>query len=539
MQKKILSVILAALMIITMIPMTVNAAPIPGGVTKYEDGYIYLNQSDTQDLLELLYFGENVSTIKTAIEFMTATTWAGLINLFADYALDLFLPDLFPKAEKIEEACNGNGVIIKLSIPITVASQPGTPQPPPMPLIKTYASARVSQANIVDINVIVNQSVSAIKKINVTRVTIQFENDPKEYEFTKNGKTTNQWDYVLNKNNLKSGTVNATIQVYDGDKRVATQNRRFTGSGSQSITTSNSLSVKTTENGNYTITVPANLIVNCYSSPTATSSSTIISARSIAYTISATQKLTMSDGSVRYFFKSGDNPPKDLYFVYTSSMSVVYTTTVISKPTITPKKEEATLTPAKSPVVIKGALAYVTVEKGQSIEFTNVSSSEWPTVYGNDSNKCDLVIYNSNGSQGTVAPNTSGGFGLIMGGKAVVTAISENIEFYFGAELLDKIIKVKETTTKAIHYVTVKSGQTIEFTNVTSTEWPGVSKKGDNEYTLVIYNSNGSQGTVAPNATGGFGLIMGGRAVVTATGENLEFYFGAELLDKVIKVKRL
>lgn len=85
-------------------------------------------------------------------------------------------------------------------------------------------------------------------------------------------------------------------------------------------TPSQSLSVVSTVEGSFRVTVPANYRLDCFQSPTATTRSTYVSAKSASYTISCTKRLTMSDGTTRYFFRSGDN--KDLYFVFTSSMSL-------------------------------------------------------------------------------------------------------------------------------------------------------------------------------------------------------------------------
>jgi len=74
----------------------------------------------------------------------------------------------------------------------------------------------------------------------------------------------------------------------------------------------------------YIVTIPANYRVDCFSSPTATTRSTYISERASPYAIYPTKRLEMSDGTTRYFFVSGDTPPKDLYFARTASMSVVH-----------------------------------------------------------------------------------------------------------------------------------------------------------------------------------------------------------------------
>ena len=82
------------------------------------------------------------------------------------------------------------------------------------------------------------------------------------------------------------------------------------------------LSVLSTVDGIYTVTIPANLTLDCYPSQTATTRSSWITSSTTSYQITCTQQLNMSDGTIRYRFVSGDNPPKDLYFEFTSSMRV-------------------------------------------------------------------------------------------------------------------------------------------------------------------------------------------------------------------------
>jgi hypothetical protein len=78
----------------------------------------------------------------------------------------------------------------------------------------------------------------------------------------------------------------------------------------------------TSAEGVFRITIPANYRVDCFASATATTRETFISARSAPYIITATKRVVLPNGTTRYFFRSGDNPPKDLYFEFTSGMSV-------------------------------------------------------------------------------------------------------------------------------------------------------------------------------------------------------------------------
>lgn len=81
------------------------------------------------------------------------------------------------------------------------------------------------------------------------------------------------------------------------------------------------ISISSIVSGEWSIAIPASYKLVCYDSATATKSSIYyISAKSAPYTLTCTQKATLSDGRVRYFFVSGDS--KELWFDYTSSMYV-------------------------------------------------------------------------------------------------------------------------------------------------------------------------------------------------------------------------
>lgn len=95
------------------------------------------------------------------------------------------------------------------------------------------------------------------------------------------------------------------------------------GSNNSNSNSGNSiaLNVRSIENGNWFVTIPANYKLVCYDSASATKSSTYyIAAQTAPYKLTCTQKATLSNGKVRYFFVSGDN--KNLWFDYTSGMSV-------------------------------------------------------------------------------------------------------------------------------------------------------------------------------------------------------------------------
>lgn len=95
------------------------------------------------------------------------------------------------------------------------------------------------------------------------------------------------------------------------------------GKSSQNTTIRTVLS---TISGKWAVTIPANYKLICYdSASTAKNSTYYIAAKTLSYTLTCTQQASLSNGKTRYFFVSGDG--KNLWFDYTSGMSVVPSTT--------------------------------------------------------------------------------------------------------------------------------------------------------------------------------------------------------------------
>ncbi len=103
-----------------------------------------------------------------------------------------------------------------------------------------------------------------------------------------------------------------------------------------------SISVKERIAHKYNITVPANYLLKNYTSELDmnANSKNNVEKQSSSYTIRSTERVILSNGTVRYKWKSGDTPPKTLWFNYDSSaMSVTamhdYSDSVVKEPTCT------------------------------------------------------------------------------------------------------------------------------------------------------------------------------------------------------------
>lgn len=126
---------------------------------------------------------------------------------------------------------------------------------------------------------------------------------------------TGSYTYVVKKTTGKSS--NSIIGYIRFGDRVAPAPE----SGTSPVSPSPD-STESTETGKWTVTIPANYKLICYDSATATQQSAYwMSAKPAAYTLTCTKKATLSNGTTRYFFVSGDN--KNLWFNYNSQMSVV------------------------------------------------------------------------------------------------------------------------------------------------------------------------------------------------------------------------
>lgn len=168
----------------------------------------------------------------------------------------------------------------------------------------------------------------------------------------------------------------------------------------------------TTENGKWTVTIPANLRLLCYANADANSNSTFIAARSTAYPITCTKKATFPNGSVRYFFKSGDN--KELWFDFTSSMSVSNASATTSNSvevvfdanggTVTPSKKSLTRdssigtlpTPVRTGYTFDG---WYTSREGGAVYTTTTTIGENTTLYAHwkVAQKSVKVTFDANG----------------------------------------------------------------------------------------------------------------------------------------------
>lgn len=198
-------------------------------------------------------------------------------------------------------------------------------------------------------------------------------------------------------------------------------------------------------------------------------------------------------------------------------------------------------------VKVDGVFAYITVTQSRNMELINVSAATNVTLSHGDhdeNSSYDLVIYDSDGQQSKIQRDFHDwyGFTLEPGQRAVISLAKGDIrEFYFGAELLDNSIVVKESPERAIYYATVHAGQTMTFTNNSLFNVPinHGSIEDNSSYNLVIYNGKGEQVSVRRNYNDWYGFTIepGHRAVVSvASGSSREFIVGTALLNTMLTI---
>ncbi len=104
------------------------------------------------------------------------------------------------------------------------------------------------------------------------------------------------------------------------DEQIVAYLRPDYGNTAQAPESSVQVTVDSTTNCRYNITVPAGYKLQGYETPTSTANYRKIDAQDTAYRLNCIKKLELSDGSTRYYFIDGSG--YGIYFVYNSKMSV-------------------------------------------------------------------------------------------------------------------------------------------------------------------------------------------------------------------------
>lgn len=342
--KRIISLIMIVMLIFS-IP-TVTYAATPGGISKlsmqYEgfdvskDEYgfnieIYLSDDLTNQLIEVykvykLYddYGSFEKLVNQIGNIQMGKTKNKMRNdvrnildqiVEQDYSLDGFLYGAAMSyvtnhlikiaGNAIDNANQGNGIIIRI-LPLALAAEiKPQPEPSSAPIpekVKIKATVSSNQGGTVSGGGTFSAGTS-------TQVTAYPKSGWKFDGWYENNSRVNQnaaWRF--------NATCNMTLEA------------RFSkeGSGPTPVPSKPkpALTVKETVNNSYSVVIPANTTVYGFSSSTSASKVTLYTPRSTTLTLSCTKRLTMSDGSTRYLFRSGGSTARDWYLDFTKSMSV-------------------------------------------------------------------------------------------------------------------------------------------------------------------------------------------------------------------------
>ncbi len=158
--------------------------------------------------------------------------------------------------------------------------------------------------------------------------------------------------------------------------------RGGSGGGSGSTPSPTQLTVASSNDAEYIITIPANTTVYGFSSPTSTSRLTLYAPRSAEYTLYCTKYLSMSDGTIRYFFRSGGASARDYYLMFTNAMTarIVYTPGIEFEPEdgeedTTPEPTPEVGTPSPIEWDTSSVIASATLQAGKTYDIENIGSS--------------------------------------------------------------------------------------------------------------------------------------------------------------------
>lgn len=316
-------------------------------------------------------------------------------------------------------------------------------------------------------------------------------------------------------------------------------------SATQNITNNQTTVVETS--GDWKVTIPANYKLICYDSANAAQQSAYwMSAKSAAYTLTCTKKATLSDGTIRYFFVSGDN--KELWFNYTNKMSVVdqtiktYTVSFnanggqvsVNSKSVTSGSTYGTLpTPSRSGYTFDG---WYTAKSGgsQITASTKVELTNNQTLYAHwtVASKSYTITFDANGgsvSKSSMTVTYGGKYGALPTPKR--SGYTFNFWYYDDSSNGTCVTVTSESTVKITKNTTLYASWTKTNTDTgtnNSTYKVTLSVNGGSVSTGSITVENGSTYGTLPTPTrsgytfaGWYTAKSGGTKITSSTKVNL------------------
>jgi hypothetical protein len=311
--KKIIALTLVIIMAFSM--ANVGLASTSGGRNDVVFGWgqpltVYLSHSNTLRLLERATpTGISFSTLMDILNPTSGTAMLSAVGFFARHINSATIEEIRVASR------SGNGV--RISFPWHTG----------LPTVRAQAGAATPAAERVQISISASPS--------------------------QGGRLSGGGSLIKGTSTQVNATPNSGWQFdgwYEGNTRVSQNTSwRFTAdrnrtlearfrqgaSGGTTTPTQSQLTVTNTVNGTFIVTIPANTTVYGFSSPTATTRQTLYTPRP-SFQLHCTQRLTMSDGTTRYLFRSGGATARDWYLQFTSAMSVVERTPAAPTPIPSP-----------------------------------------------------------------------------------------------------------------------------------------------------------------------------------------------------------
>ncbi|MDR0324904.1 MAG: hypothetical protein LBI19_02255 [Oscillospiraceae bacterium] len=381
--------IIACTLVIVMVFSTVNFtfATTPGGMSKADISWwnyidVYLSYSDTIKLLDKLS-ALSAPTLKDFYD-ITKGMITGGTGWFETLLLAFTGEINKDTVSKIRiENNKGQGVIIRFpwswgpSLP-TVRSQSG-PAAPAAERVQITVTASPSQGGKTAGGGSILKYVATANN-RLTQIQVM--------AYPNSGWQFDGW--------YESGTlVNSNVTFSFPAERNRTLEARFKQGGTNSTPSQGQLSVVSSVDGEFIVAIPANTTVYGYTSPTSTSRVTLYTPKTAAYTLYCTKRLTMSDGTTRYFFRSGGSTARDWYLNFTSTMSVEERGTSTPSP-ISPEADTSKQIHWDTSSVV----ARATLQAGKTYDIFNTSTDS--ISLSSNSNSSQMLDYIKYGADGTV-----------------------------------------------------------------------------------------------------------------------------------------
>ncbi|MDR2532187.1 MAG: toll/interleukin-1 receptor domain-containing protein [Oscillospiraceae bacterium] len=189
------------------------------------------------------------------------------------------------------------------------------------------------------------------------------------------------------------------------------------------------------------------------------------------------------------------------------------------------------------------AINFVTLTGTGGLEITNNSQDVITFPQSVSFIRRDYAVFDKNGELTDYYNDTSYRADLEPGARKVIslTDPADTLELYYPAEWENTVIIVNETAVPAVHYVTLTSGSSAEFTNISDNVVRAPSAVDFAFRDYVVYDRDGNITDFYANSSYREDLEPGSRIVISIAGADdfLKLFYPAEWKDTVISVNEI